>query len=90
MKLDGQGGVQMSEFLLAGTVLGAAVGFVHMLYILSRRLGRPGLSMPKTLWHGIFTWCLWALFGAYVLAFWILGLVCLGMSRLLRRMRGAV
>ena len=79
----------MIDFLWAGTVVGAVVGFLHMLYTFATRLRRPGLDPLKTFWHGIWTWVLWTLFGAYVLAFWIVGVVCLGASRLLNLKRGA-
>ena len=70
------------EFLWTGTIAGAVVGLFHMLFTFSTRLGQPGLSPLKTLWQGVWTWVLWTLFGAYVLAFWILGAVCLGVARL--------
>ncbi len=78
----------MSDFLWVGTVLGAVLGLLHMLHTFATRLGRPGLSPVKTLWQGSWTWALWTLFGAYVLAFWLLGLVCLGVSRVLHHTRG--
>lgn len=73
----------MDGFLWIGTSLGAIIGLFHMVYVFSTRLGRPGLSTPKTLIHGAATWALWTVFGAYVLAFWILGAVVLGVSHLL-------
>ncbi|MEW2915338.1 hypothetical protein [Leisingera sp. JC11] len=73
----------MSTYLLVGTAMGAIVGFLHMLNILQARLGRPGLAPFKTVWQGIWTWILWTLFGAYVLTFWILGAVLLGVSKLM-------
>ena len=71
----------MSAFLWTGTILGALLGFLHMLHILASRLGNPDLPRGKTIWHGLWIWGLWTLFGAYVLAFWCLGLVLLGLSR---------
>lgn len=79
----------MNTFLLAGTVLGAFIGFCHMLIVLAARLGRPEFGTSKTVWQGIWTWGLWTLFGAYVLAFWLIGLICMGLARLLSRKRGA-
>ena len=79
----------MIEFLWTGTAAGAAIGLLHMLYTLATRLGRPGLNPLKTVWQGLWTWALWTLFGAYVLAFWILGAICLGLSKLLHGRRGA-
>ena len=79
----------MGTYLLAGTAIGAIVGFFHMLYIFSARFGRPGLNPYKTLWQGVWTWGLWTLFGAYVLTFWIFGLLCMGISKVLHRHRDA-
>ena len=79
----------MVEFLWTGTIVGAVFGLLHMLFTLSTRLGQPGLNPLKTVWQGIWTVVLWTLFGAYVLAFWILGAVCLGAARLLRGKRAS-
>lgn len=78
----------MTEFLWTGTVVGAVIGLLHMLHTFATQLGRPGLHPLKTLWQGVWTWGVWTLFGAYVLAFWIVGLICLGLSRLLNVKRG--
>jgi hypothetical protein len=79
----------MSVVLWIGVALGAVIGLFQMLYIFVTRLGRPGLSTAKTLWQGVWTWALWTLFGAYVLAFWMLGAGLLGVSRLLGHRRHA-
>ncbi len=79
----------MTALLWAGTMLGAVVGFFHALQVLQSRMGRPGLDPVKTIWQAVWTWGLWTLFGAYVLTFWILGLICFGISRALRSGRGA-
>ncbi|UWQ27827.1 hypothetical protein [Leisingera sp. M523] len=67
--------------------MGAIVGFLHMLDVFRARLDRPGLAYNKTVWQGIWTWFLWTLFGAYVLTFWILGAVLLGVSKLMNGTR---
>lgn len=77
----------MSTYLLIGTAMGAIVGFLHMLDVFWTRLDRPGLAYNKTAWQGIWTWFLWALFGAYILTFWILGAVLLGVSKLMNGTR---
>lgn len=79
----------MSGFFWIGACLGAVIGLLHMLHVLATRLGQPGLSIAKTLWQVAWIWALWTLFGAYVLAFWILGALLLGVSRLLGNERGA-
>jgi hypothetical protein len=78
----------MMEFLWTGVVVGAVMGLLHMLHTFASRLGRPGLGSLKTFWQGVWTWGLWTVFGAYVLTFWILGLICLGAARLLNAKRG--
>lgn len=75
----------MGNFLLIGVILGAAVGFLNMLTFMASRLGQPGLNPLKTLWHGLWIWILWTVFGAYVLALWIVGLVLYGIARVLKR-----
>ena len=72
----------MSEFILIGALLGAAVGLLHLAHTLATRLGQPELNPIKTLWQGLWVFLLWTAFGAYVLAFWIVGLVCMAVSRL--------
>lgn len=74
----------MSFFFWVGTALGTVVGFLHMLQVLLVRWGRPGLNSYKTLWQALWTFVLWAAFGAYVLAFWLLGALCLVAARLLK------
>ena len=73
----------MNEFLWIGTLLGAIVGLLHALNTLSTRLKHDRLRRMKTAWQSIWTIALWTLFGAYVLAFWIIGAVIFGISRLL-------
>lgn len=79
----------MSEFLALGALIGALIGLLHMLHTMMARLGQPGLDPLKTCWQGLWTWGLWTLFGAYVLAFWVLGAICLAASRLLSLGRAA-
>ncbi|MCG7522507.1 hypothetical protein [Ruegeria sp. Ofav3-42] len=75
----------MGDFFWIGTAIGAAIGLLNMLFILSSRLGQTGLNQAKTIWQGLWVWALWTVFGAYVLALWLLGVVFLGLSRILRR-----
>ena len=65
----------MSDFIWIGTLMGAAVGFLHFLQTLTARLGKPGTSAIRTLWQALWNWALWTLFGAYVLFFWLIGLI---------------
>ena len=65
----------LGDFIWFGTMLGAGLGLAHALYFIATRLGRPGTRAAGVLWHGLWIWGLWALFGAYVLFFWLLGLV---------------
>eukprot|EP00581_Thalassiosira_minuscula_P039566 CAMPEP_0184459620 /NCGR_PEP_ID=MMETSP0740-20130409/37585_1 /TAXON_ID=385413 /ORGANISM="Thalassiosira miniscula, Strain CCMP1093" /LENGTH=76 /DNA_ID=CAMNT_0026832669 /DNA_START=93 /DNA_END=320 /DNA_ORIENTATION=- len=71
----------MSTFFWTGTILGSVLGFLHMFHFFATRLRNPNLSRLKTIWQGLWVWGLWALFGAYVLAFWGLGLLLLSISR---------
>ena len=65
----------MGEFIWYGTLLGAALGGLHFIQFLVSRLGKPGTSLAGTVWHGLWNWVLWAVFGAYILLFWVLGAV---------------
>ena len=65
----------MSYFIWIGTLMGAAVGFLHFLQTLAARFGKPGTSPIGTLWQALWIWALWALFGAYVLFFWLIALI---------------
>lgn len=78
----------MGDFIWYGTLLGTAEGFLHFLQTLASRLGKPGLSTIKTVWQALWTWALWTMFGAYVLAFWIIGLVLYLLAKVART-RGA-
>lgn len=72
----------MGEFLLVGTVLGAAIGLVHAIHLYRRRLFEGGGKALAAAWFALWALALWTLFGAYVLAFWILGAVWMGLASL--------
>ncbi|MEM7172701.1 MAG: hypothetical protein AAF530_21230 [Pseudomonadota bacterium] len=78
----------MTEFLWVGATIGTAIGFLHMLRTILTRWSQPGLTPLKTVWQAIWIWALWILFGAYVLAFWIMGAVCWGLWSMLTIKRG--
>ena len=67
----------MGEFIRFGSLLGLGLGALHFLYILYAGSAQSGGLSLKSLWHGLGVWILWVMFGAYVLAFWVIGWVLL-------------
>lgn len=83
----------MEQFLWLGSLLGAVIGVSHAVHLYRRRAARRLTLAPATpgtsgFSYGIWAFALWTLFGAYVLAFWVLGALGLGISRLLAARRG--
>jgi hypothetical protein len=84
----------MDNFLLIGSALGALLGLLHGVYLFRRIAVRPpakGIPGGKTqgLYYALWAFVLWILFGFYVLAFWILGLLAYPIVRLVQRQRVA-
>jgi Na+/proline symporter len=75
----------MGLFIWWGTLLGALLGFAHAAQIVLSRRASKFDSGAKTLWTALWVWALWTLFGAYVLALWIIGLVLMSLSRVFSR-----
>ncbi len=72
----------MSEFLWAGAILGAVLGVIHAVQAYRQRVADEGASPGRAAYFALWTVALWVLFGAYLLAFWIIGAVGLAISRL--------
>jgi len=80
----------MVEFLWIGSALGAVVGVLHGIYLYRQQsAGAPANDSTGNraagLYYGLWAFVLWTLFGAYVLAFWILGAVAWPIERLVSR-----
>jgi len=80
----------MIEFLWIGSVLGAVVGLLHGIYLYRQQAAwapanDPTRNRTAGLYYGLWAVALWTIFGAYVLAFWILGVVARPVARLLSR-----
>ena len=73
------GARDMDSFLWAGSLLGLLLGLCHGVDLWRRQGG--GRGVYAALWALV----LWTLFGSYVLAFWILGLLLRGLARVLAR-----
>jgi len=73
----------MSTFLWIGTALGAVLGALHAGSLAREVAARS--SGPRGVYYGLWTFALWTLLGAYVLAFWCLGAVGLAAARLFGR-----
>ncbi len=84
----------MDYFLLIGSALGALLGLLHAVYLFRQIAvrapadGTPG-GKAQGLYYAVWAFVLWILFGSYVLAFWIFGLLAYPIVRLVRRQRVA-
>jgi len=77
----------MTAFLWAGGALGAILGLVHGFHLFRRQAARNAhrgaiLGPAIGFYYGVWAFVLWALFGAYLLGFWILGCAGYAISRL--------
>ncbi len=84
----------MDNFLLIGSALGALLGLLHGVYLFRQIAVRaPADGIPggkaQGLYYAIWAFILWILFGSYVLAFWILGLLAYPIVRLVQRQKEA-
>lgn len=82
----------MSDFLLLGSALGGVLGVLHGASIYRKIADRDSTGMAPSgpisgLYYALWTLVLWTLFGAYVLAFWILGVLGYPIVRLIRGSR---
>jgi hypothetical protein len=80
----------MANFLWIGSALGAALGLLHGIYLYRQQTARALASSTTSsraigLYYGIWAFALWTLFGAYVLAFWIVGSIAYWIARLVPR-----
>jgi hypothetical protein len=88
------GGENVAEFLWLGSTLGALLGLTHGVYLYRRIAARePGGDGPggrlQGLYYAFWALLLWTLFGSYVLAFWVLGLLAYPLVRMIRGARAA-
>ena len=74
----------MSEFLLVGSAIGAAIGLVHATILFTQRTA-DGQSAAASIYSAGWALILWTVFGAYVLLFWLLGAILMGTFRLIGR-----
>jgi hypothetical protein len=72
----------MSGFLWAGGMFGALFGLIHAVQIYRQRMTDERASPVRAAYFALWAVGLWTLFGAYLLAFWIIGAVGLAVSRL--------
>jgi len=80
----------MDAFLWIGSALGAAFGLVHGLYLYRQQAALSSAGgKAKGLYYGLWAFALWTVFGAYVLAFWILGCGAYAIARLIPKRRTA-
>ena len=70
----------MEDLLWLGAGLGALLGVLHGVYlyrslVADARAGGAPHSRAAALYYGLWAFVLWTLFGPYVLAFWVLGML---------------
>jgi hypothetical protein len=78
----------MANFLWIGSALGAGLGLLHGIYLYRQQTARALASSTTSsraigLYYAIWAFALWTLFGAYVLAFWIVGSIAYWSARLI-------
>lgn len=71
----------MSTFLTLGLFIGAIIGALHARSIYRDRIASSA-GTGEAVWFALWTFGLWTLFGAYLLALWILGAFGMAASRL--------
>jgi hypothetical protein len=84
----------MGTFLWIGSALGAAVGLLHGIYLYRQQVAwalanEPYSSKATGIYYGLWAILLWTVFGAYVLAFWMLGAIAWLIMRVVRLVRRA-
>ena len=84
----------MAEFIWIGSTIGAALGLTHGIHLFRRIAARPagghGPGGPaQGLYYALWAFLLWTVFGAYVLALWLLGVLLYPVVRTLRGSRPA-
>ncbi len=81
----------MELFLWIGSALGAVFGLLHGVYLYreitaAATKGATAINV-RALYHGGWTFVLWTVFGSYVLALWLVGLIGSSIVRLMQRQR---
>ena len=72
----------LEQFLYWGTVLGVVFGTLHAPLVYRSRVADEGASPARAAYFAAWTFTLWVLFGAYLLAFWLIGATGIAVSRL--------
>lgn len=70
----------MGDILFYGTCIGAVIGVIHAIHFVATRLSGPG-NPVRTIWHGTWLFVLWTAFGTYVVALWLIGVLVLGIAK---------
>lgn len=78
----------MTAFLWIGTSLGAILGMLHGLLVARQQFAATGCHV-RALWFALWSVALWTFFGAYLLAFWLVGAATFALSCARRRARAA-
>jgi hypothetical protein len=71
----------MDQFLMLGTILGAVLGAFHAPIVYRQRIVDGGLSPLGAGYFALWAFALWTLFGAYLLAFWLIGAAGMAVSQ---------
>ncbi len=74
----------MEHFLFWGTALGVVFGALHAPLVFRSRIADEGASPARAAYFAVWAITLWALFGTYLLAFWLIGAAGIAVSRLKR------
>lgn len=70
----------MATFIWLGTAAGFFTGLVHAFHLVREHHVAGPYGLAAVIYRAIWAVLLWSLFGAYLLAFWILGSVLMLLS----------
>jgi len=70
----------MGTVIWLGTAVGFVAGLIHAVHLVGEHHATGSNGLAVTIYRAIWALILWSLFGAYLLALWILGSVLMLLS----------
>ena len=83
----------MTYVLWTGMALGIVIGLLHAVHTYRQRLAdaaamlarHPAKVRALAVYHGVWTFALWTLFGSYVLVLWVVSVVAYSVFKIVPR-----